>query len=186
MLRDVAPRRWLWIVGGLLAVGLVIVGLRVVFGVRWVLNPAAQHEQAIAHWQAAAVTDYRVWVAVEAGFSADGVYELTVQDGTVTDAAIYNTPTFRYDPDAPAFDVPASVAAAYTVESLLASAADLTDTFGRLRIYTPTTSHVAYNADLGYVERYVNNTCGWLVARRVGECITRVEVLRFEPSAEAG
>ncbi len=185
MLRDVAPRRWLWIAVVIAGVVVLVGGLVTALQIRVMINPAGQHAGAVARWQAAAIDDYRVFVAVEGGFSTDGVYRLTVADGTLTDAAIYNTLTYRYDPNAPAFDVPTSQAAAYTVEALFEQAADLTAQFGRAHSYTPTTSHVIYHADDGYVARYVNNTCGWLIAQQVDACITHVEVLRFEPITSA-
>jgi hypothetical protein len=156
-----------------------IAGAALVFDMRVALNPGAQFDEARARWQAADIDSYTLFVEVQAPFQTSGVYELTVQDGELTDAVVYNPPTFRFDPNAPAFDVPVSQGAPYTLEALFDRAARLQQDFAPLHIYTAGTSHVRYDEDDGYVTELVDNTCGWLTL--AAECVTRIRVIRFDP-----
>jgi hypothetical protein len=175
-------RRWRYVLP-LIAFALALAGgiTAALAGVRVTLNPQAAYEQAQAQWDTSAPDHYRVFVRVQAGFAADGVYELTVQDGELTDAKIYSAPAFRYDPDAPAFDVSLAEAGGYTPDALFNRARRLVHDFDALHFHLLKTSHVRYNTAYGYVESYVQNTCGWLFNDLVDTCITEIEVVRFEP-----
>lgn len=175
-------RAWLW--WGI-AFGVVVVMIAVAviaFGLRVSLNPAAQFADARAQWQAAAIDSYTLFVEVQAPFQTSGIYELTVQDGELTDTVVYNPPTFRFDPDAPAFDVPISQGEPYTLDGLFNQAERLTADFSAFHIYAAYSSHVLYDEEHGYVTELIHNSCGWLTLAE--ECITRIEVVRFEPSAD--
>lgn len=172
-------RHWVWLLLPVLLCGGVSAGVWLWLDVQIDLNPAQQLETAQAHWQDAAIGDYRAWVQVEAPYATSGVYALTVEGNELVSAQVYNPLTFRYDPNAPSFEVSFSQASAYTVDSLLNRASRLTDDLQRFHVHTPTTNHVTFDPRYGYVARYVNNTCG-LALSMIEQCLTQIEVLRFE------
>lgn len=175
-------QRMKWTRRGLVVLGvLALVGVSVGYlaGVRLVWNPPAQLEAARARWQAQGTQDYRLLVEVQAPFTTGGLYQLDVANGIVTAASVYNPPTFRLDPNAPAFELAPSQGAPYTVAALFRRATDLQDDLPRPQLYLPNSTHVTYS-DTGHVARLVDNTCGWALTL-VAECVTRIEVLRLEP-----
>lgn len=163
----------------LLVCGAITGGVWLWLDVRVSLNPQANHDAARAQWLRNAPPDYRMWVRVQEPFATSGMYELTVRGRELAQVRLFNTLAFRFDPDAPAFDVPLEQGIPYTVEVVFDDAADLVADLPAVHLYTPGSSHVTYDPVVGYVTRYVRNTCG-LALSTVEQCVTDIEVVRFE------
>ena len=116
---------------------------------------------------------------VEAPFTTSGVYQVDVENGTVTDTRIYSPGTFRLDPNATAFEVAPSQGEAYTVAALFDRAARLVERFAVAAPLHATQHARSIQPETGHVAELVDNTCGWALTL-VDECVTRITVQRLE------
>ncbi|MEL6273132.1 MAG: hypothetical protein AAFR22_25225, partial [Chloroflexota bacterium] len=110
--------------------------------------------------------------------------ELMVVDDSIESAQLFSTGAYRYDPNPIPFDVDATQAASYTVESLFTRSQRLADDLPVINIHTLATSHISYDPEIGYPQHYVENTCGLLVNDAIQACVTEVIVLEFEVLAD--
>ena len=170
---------WRWLLPILLLM-LVCAGVWWFGSVRITLNPQGTHTQALTRWTIANLTAYEMTVIVVEPLRENAVYELVVENGSITQAATMNPGTFRFDANPPRYEIDPVFATAYTIDSLFGRTERLIRNFNIIHIYTPGTSQVHYHPGLGYPTDLTNNTCG-IFAADIDACITHIQVVRLEP-----
>lgn len=171
-------RRWilLTIILFIAITTLIWFGLRL--NVTW--NPRAQFTDAQTRWQSASITDYQMTVHVQIPFMANDIYRFTVSGDAISNAQSINPRAYQFDPNPPTFEVMPEDVVMYTVDAWLLQAQRLSADLEQLHFYTRTSNHIIYDPTYGYVQRYVKNTCGWLLTV-APECMTTYEVLDWQP-----
>lgn len=172
-------RRSRWVLLGAAVILAALVGIAAAFGVRIRWQPATAFEQAQARWQAANIDSYQATVLAQVPFRAEGVYFITVEDGTVTQAEVVNIGAYRFSENPPRAPLDPSQGDPFTMAALLQYAERLTSDLPAFELTLAGSSRITYDPETGHVQELVQNNCGVLFMN-IDECLLRYEVLVFE------